>query len=349
MRKTILILSAAAAALAAAPAMAAGGGGGSGGLPSSSGPRVDPAEAFRDGVEALQAKDYKKAEKKFGDVLSAAPKHPEGNYYMALAKIGNGKSKNAVRYLEKAIKERPNFVEARERLALVSIELGEPDVAREQLTAIEGLKAECAAAGDCEAAFVARVDTAIERVNAAMGAATATEGPDAAAPAETAEPEGAPEDASGDAPSDDQSSDDQPADDQLSLFFAPRDEGVSHYMGAVRLINEARYGEAIADLHKAQAIVGPHPDILNYLGYSHRKLGIMDKAQDYYAQALALDPDHKGATEYLGELYLEIGEIDEARRQLARLDAICAFGCVEREDLARLIALKETDRRAERQ
>lgn len=340
MKKSVLILTAAAAVLAAAPALAApgGGGGGGGGLPATSGPKVDPAESFRDGVAALQANDYKKAEKKFGEVLSVAPKHPEANYYMALAKIGAGKSKNAVRYLQKAIKERGNFIEARERLALVKIDLGEPDAAREQLTAIEGLKAECATAGDCEPDFVARVDLAIERINAALGAATATEAPPAegaSAPSseETMdEADGAADDASTDEPADD---------DQVSLFFAPRSDGVAQYAAAVRLINEARYDAAIADLYDAQAIVGPHPDILNYLGYAHRKLGKMEKAQDYYAQALAIDPGHKGANEYLGELYLEIGEIGKAKAQLARLEEICAFGCVEREDLARLIARRE--------
>lgn len=335
MKKAILILTAAAAALTALPAMAAAGGGSSGGLPSSSGPKVDPAESFREGVDALQVKDYKKAEKKFGEVLSVAPKHPEANYYMGLAKIGNGKSKNAVRYLEKAVKERGNFVEARERLALVQIELGDLEAAREQLTAIEALKSECATEGACDEPFKQRVDMAIERVNAAFGAATATLEPDGAAvPAESA-----PESISDE--SGDDTTEETSADDQLSLFLAPRDEGVSQYVAAVRLINEQRYAEAIDDLYAAQAIVGPHPDILNYLGYSHRKLGKMEKAQDYYAQALAIDPDHKGATEYLGELYLEIGDVGKAKRQLARLDAICDFGCVEREDLARLIARRE--------
>ncbi len=321
MNKTAIIALTVAASLAAAPAFAAGSGGG-GGLPSTSAPRVDPAEAFRDGVAALEEKDYKKAEKKFGDVLSVAPTHPEANYYMALAKIGNGKPKNAVRYLEKAIKERGNFIEARERLALVKIELGDADAAREQLTAIEGLKADCAAGG-CDEAYVARVDTAIARLNEAL--------------APNAE-----ESAPADEPAGDESADEENAgDEQSSLFFAPRDEGVAQYMAAVRLINEARYEEAIADLYKAQAIVGPHPDILNYLGYSHRKLGVMEKARGYYAAALAIDPDHKGANEYLGELYLEIGEIGKARKQLAKLDAICTFGCAEREDLARLIERRE--------
>ena len=314
------VLAAAAIFSAAFPAYAAGGGGGSG-LPSTSRPAVDPAEAFREGVEALQAKDYKKAEKKFGDVLSVAPKHPEANYYMALAKIGNGKPKSAVRYLEKAIKERGNFVEAREKLAVVQVELGDSETAREQLMAIETLKAECAAAGDCDDAYVARVDTAIARINEAL----------ATPAADDADAQGAGEEELEDAPDSEQS----------SLFLAPRDEGVKQYVVAVRLINERRYREAIDDLQKAQGIVGPHPDILNYLGYSHRKLGLMEAAQEYYQAALAIDPDHKGANEYLGELYIEIGDLGRARKQLARLDAICVFGCPEREDLARLIERRE--------
>lgn len=327
MNRAAIIVLTISAALCAPPAVAAGSGGASG-LPSSSGPAVDPAAAYQDGVEALKAQDYKKAERKFGDVLSVAPANPEANYYMALAKIGNGKQKNSVRYLEKAIKGRANFVEAREKLALVSIELGDPQTAHEQLTAIEGLKAGCAAAGDCDDAFNARVDSAIARITAALAPAADATGPS--------------EDQAGDdaaAPADDEgeSADDQ----QASLFFAPRDDGVAHYMAAVRLINEAKYPDAIADLYKAQAIVGPHPDILNYLGFSHRKLGMMDKAQDYYTQALSLDPGHKGANEYLGELYLEIGDIAKAKKQLAKLDALCSFGCAEREDLARLIDRRE--------
>lgn len=336
MTKSVL-LAVALALLAAGPAVAAGSGGAAG-LPSSSGPRVDPAKAYQEGFEALQAKDYKTAEKRFGDVLSVAPKNAEANYYMALAKSGLGKPKQSVRYLERAIKERPNFVEAREKLALVSIELGEPDEARAQLAAMEGLKTECAAEGACEEPFKARVDTAIARVTAALKP-EAGETPEsmvsgeapAAAPAEEVQP-------------------DEPAEDggggQQSLFFAPKRDGNALYVSAVRLINEARYEDAVASLTAAQGAVGPHPDILNYLGFAHRKLGRIDEAKSWYAQALAINPDHLGANEYLGELYVETGDLDRARRQLARLDRLCAFGCAEREDLARLIDLKASDRRA---
>jgi len=300
-------------------------------LPSSSGPRIDPAAAYKAGLEALQAKDYKSAEKNFGDVLSVAPKNPQANYYMALAKSGLEKPKQAVRYLERAIKESPNFVEAREKLALVSVDLGEPDEARAQLAAIEALKAECAADGACDEPFRARVEIALARVSEALR------------PKVGETPEGMVRDTApaqeGPAAVDDNSQ-------TQSLFFSPRRDGAGIYVAAVRLINEARYEDAILSLLDAQSAVGPHPDILNYLGFAHRKLGRIEDAKSWYAQALAINPDHLGANEYLGELYVEIGDLANARRQLAKLDRLCAFGCAEREDLARLIGVKATDRRA---
>jgi Flp pilus assembly protein TadD len=325
---------AAAAVIAPAALAAASGGAGPSTAPMPSAPSFDPTESYQEGVAALQVKDYKLAEKKFGEVLSVAPKHPEANYYMGLAKVGRGKDKASVRYFERAIKERSNFTEAREQLALVSIKLGKPETANEQLAALKAMQATCQTE-DCGADYAERVDRAVERIEAAL-----------AAP-----PEGASE---GDEPGDETEGGDDEVGALLSterfagLFLAPREEGVAQYHVAVRLINEARYGAAIADLYAAQASVGPHPDILNYLGFAHRKLGKFDQARNYYAQALAIDPDHLGATEYLGELYLEIGDIAKAKRQLARLDRLCTFGCAEREDLARLITIKETTRSAER-
>ncbi len=336
MKKTIVLVAALVAAGGLSPAIAAPGGGG-GGLPSTSGPRVDPAKAYQEGVAALQAKDYKTAEDRFADVLSVAPKNAEANYYMALAKSGLEKPKQAVRYLERAIKERGNFVEAREKLALISIDLGETDEARAQLAAIEALKAECAAdASACDEPFRVRIDGALERISEALrprvgetpeGMVSETPPPAAETPADDAE---GPSDGGG----------------LQSRSFAPQADGASRYGSAVRMINEARYEEAIAMLLSAQSLIGPHPDVLNYLGYAHRKLGRFDAAKSFYAQALAIDPDHLGANEYLGELYVESGDLAAARRYLSTLDRLCAFGCAEREDLARLIELRASDRRA---
>jgi tetratricopeptide (TPR) repeat protein len=343
----ILALMGAAAALVSAPAFAnSGGGGGGGSAPMPSRPQVNPQESFREGYAALEAGDYRKAEKKFGEVLSVAPKHPEANFYMGVAKVGLGKTKSSIKYFEKAIKEKETFTEARERLALVSIELGDLETANEQLAAMKEQEVKCG--GACTPAYAQRLAEAIARVEAALA-------PPAETPADTsaddagADPEAEAPEGSGDAEEEDVGAAEPSPQTFGGLFLAPEEEGVARYHGAVGLINEERFEEAIASLYEAQAIVGPHPDILNYLGYSHRKLGLFEKAEDYYHQALALDPAHLGAHEYLGELYLETGDMDKAKAQLAKLDALCPFGCADREDLARLIAIKETTRSAARE
>jgi len=65
--------------------------------------------------------------------------------------------------------------------------------------------------------------------------------------------------------------------------------------------------------------------------------GQYDRAETYYREALAIAPDHRGATEYYGELMVERGDLPGARRMLARLETLCSFGCVESEDLRRWI------------
>ena len=122
-----------------------------------------------------------------------------------------------------------------------------------------------------------------------------------------------------------------------SLMFEHGRDGDVLYKQAAAEINEAHYEKAIAILKDAAKQIGPHPDILNYLGYANRKLGNYDTAIRYYREALAINPEHLGANEYLGELYAELGDIDRARVQLATLDRLCAFGCAEHEDLAKQI------------
>ena len=124
--------------------------------------------------------------------------------------------------------------------------------------------------------------------------------------------------------------------------FPSVEEGRAAYAEAVGLINQARYVEAFATLERTQEAVGPHPDVLNYMGFTSRKLGRLDDALAYYGQALTLDPNHLGATEYLGELYIQMGQLDRARVQLARLDELCAYGCAQREELSRWIAAADS-------
>jgi tetratricopeptide (TPR) repeat protein len=80
-----------------------------------------------------------------------------------------------------------------------------------------------------------------------------------------------------------------------------------------------------------------HADVYNLLGFSHRKSGEMKEAATYYAKALDFDPDHKGALEYQGEMFIQLGEIEKARGNLARLVKLCPAGCEERADLEKAV------------
>jgi tetratricopeptide (TPR) repeat protein len=62
----------------------------------------------------------------------------------------------------------------------------------------------------------------------------------------------------------------------------------------------------------------------------------LDDAFADYARALQLDPRHLGAHEYLGEAYLQAGQLEKAEAQLAQLKAICGQ-CEQAEDLAESI------------
>ena len=81
-----------------------------------------------------------------------------------------------------------------------------------------------------------------------------------------------------------------------------------------------------------------HADVYNLLGFSLRKTGDYARGLTFYLKALDFDPDHKGAHEYLGELYVETNRLPKAREHLAILERLCPQGCEEREDLEKAIA-----------
>ena len=70
-------------------------------------------------------------------------------------------------------------------------------------------------------------------------------------------------------------------------------------------------------------------DLHNELGYTHRKLGQLDKAFGHYKRALAIDPRHREAHEYIGEAYLMVNDVASAEKHLAALRSICTLPCEE--------------------
>jgi Flp pilus assembly protein TadD len=94
---------------------------------------------------------------------------------------------------------------------------------------------------------------------------------------------------------------------------------------------------AIAEL-TPMLTTNQHADVYNLMGFSLRKVGDTKQAYTFYRKALEFDPEHKGALEYLGELYVETGQVDKARDNATLLKKLCPSGCEELADLEHAIA-----------
>ena len=122
----------------------------------------------------------------------------------------------------------------------------------------------------------------------------------------------------------------------------------SNYEKAVTLIKSAkkyekkgkadkankRYEKALALLIKSNKKKPNKADTLNYLGFTTRKLGDYAGGEKYYLQGLALEPNHIGINEYLGELYVVTNRIDLAKE---RLNILKSCKCEEYEELKEII------------
>ena len=110
------------------------------------------------------------------------------------------------------------------------------------------------------------------------------------------------------------------------------------YAQAEKRIKGWKYADAIPLLQKVVAADPKSADAHNQLGYAHRKLNKLPDARTHYAKALEIDPEHKGALEYQGELYLMLDDLKSAEANLAKLDKVCFFGCSEFSDLKKAVA-----------
>ena len=108
-------------------------------------------------------------------------------------------------------------------------------------------------------------------------------------------------------------------------------------------IKAKNYAAALAELRDL-AEDTQQADVYNLLGFTLRKTGDLKTSLTYYAKALELQPDHKAAREYLGELYVETGNLAKAKEQLAILAKLCPSGCEEREDLQKAISAKSASK-----
>ena len=94
------------------------------------------------------------------------------------------------------------------------------------------------------------------------------------------------------------------------------------------------YLKALDKFEKAYTKDKKNADLLNYFGYALRKTGDFEKAEVYYLKGLELDAGHLGINEYLGELYVQTGRIELAKKRLKVLEG-CK--CEEYDELKEII------------
>jgi Tfp pilus assembly protein PilF len=287
-----------------AAAEAPGGGGGSSPrMPSASASQFDYAAEYRKGVDALNAKKYRAAREAFTKVLQVGSRDPDTNFLMGAACAGMNDTKAARKYYERAVKLDNKMIDAHRELAVTYAKLGETAKAQAELAVLQQRLAACAS----KCADATLLKQSINYVQASL-----------------------------------QNKPQASIDTGSDLLFASATAGDHAYLQAVALINEKKYDAALTALEAAKASFGAHPDVLTYLGFTNRKLGRLDLAEEYYRQALAAAPNHKGATEYYGELMVERGDMKGAKAMLARLDELCTFGCPESDELRRWVQQKRS-------
>jgi tetratricopeptide (TPR) repeat protein len=103
------------------------------------------------------------------------------------------------------------------------------------------------------------------------------------------------------------------------------------------LLNAKNFKQALADLKVIDSEFKDNADVNNLLGYSSRKLKQYKPAARYYEKALRIDPNHLGAIEYQGELFVLTNKVSAAKRNLVKLEKLCGLKCGEYLDLKKAI------------
>jgi len=116
-------------------------------------------------------------------------------------------------------------------------------------------------------------------------------------------------------------------------------------------LDQARAAIARQDWTRAQAFarqaVARDPlnaDAHNLYAYAMRKgpNPAMDLVFRHYNEALRLNPQHRGAHEYIGEAYLMVNNLPKAEEHLAQLNKLCFLPCAEYTELKKAVEKYKT-------
>ena len=114
------------------------------------------------------------------------------------------------------------------------------------------------------------------------------------------------------------------------------------YKKATKQLKEEDYKSALKTLKKYTKSKKKDADGWTLLAFTNRKLKNYSEAESLYTKALNLDPDNTVAIEYQGELFVELGRLEEANANLAKLKELCPNSCEELEMLEEYISGSKT-------
>ena len=106
-----------------------------------------------------------------------------------------------------------------------------------------------------------------------------------------------------------------------------------------------RFDQVVSTLRAANATNSA--EWHNLMGYTLRSRTPADlaAAETHYRKALEIEPRHRSALEYYGELLLMKNDLAGAEVMLERLNKACRFGCEELRDLRAAVARYKSARK----
>lgn len=112
-------------------------------------------------------------------------------------------------------------------------------------------------------------------------------------------------------------------------------------LGPIRAqIYSGEYETAVQELQQLVEATGDnaHPDVYNLLGFSLRNIQRYDEAAHWYRRALYFDATHRATLEYQGELFISLGDIENAQKNHRYLQILCGTEkCPELEQLGKAL------------
>ena len=111
---------------------------------------------------------------------------------------------------------------------------------------------------------------------------------------------------------------------------------VSVYDEAKAMVDEGNFAAALPKLVNLTKMDARNADAWNLLGFTYRKLGQLADSDTAYLTVLSINPNHLGALEYQGELFITTGKIDQAKANLEELKGLCG-SCEQAEDLEKAL------------